>query len=242
MIVSDAFAREHLSGLDPVGQRLSLSRSEPRFATIVGVVGATRHLGLDEAPRPDIYRPLAQYPMTSTFLLAVRTPGDPTHLADLLRQAVGSLDPALPVENIKTMEALVGVRLAERRFYLTLLGLFAALAAALAATGIYGVMAYVVSQGRREIGIRLALGARTGQVRARLLRQGLAVVAAGAVAGIAMARGLSGSVPLDLFEITMTDMPTYVVAAGALVAMTAIACWLPTRRAAAVNPVEVLKD
>jgi ABC-type antimicrobial peptide transport system permease subunit len=103
-------------------------------------------------------------------------------------------------------------------------------------------MANVVSQGRREIGIRLALGARAGQVRARLVRQGLVVVAIGAGAGFLMARGLSGIVPLDLFEITMTDMPTYVVAAGALVAITAIACWLPTRRAAAVNPVEVLKD
>jgi putative ABC transport system permease protein len=242
VIVSDAFAREHLPGLNPVGQQLGFSISNPQFATIVGVVGATRHLGLDEAPRAEVYRPLAQAPATSTFLLAVHTTGDPARLADPVREAVGALDPALPVEEVKTMDALIGVRLAERRFYLTLLGLFATLAAALAATGIYGVMANVVSQGRREIGIRLALGARAGQVRARLVRQGLVVVAIGAGAGFLMARGLSGIVPLDLFEITMTDMPTYVVAAGALVAITAIACWLPTRRAAAVNPVEVLKD
>jgi putative ABC transport system permease protein len=242
VIVTDVFARQQLPGLDPVGQHLTFSRTNPTFATIVGVVGATRHLGLDEALRAEVYRPLAQNPGTSTLLLAVHTTGDPAQQGDAVRLAVGSLDPALPVENVKTMHALIAVRLAERRFYLTLLGLFAALAAALAATGIYGVMANVVSQGRREIGIRLALGARAGQVRARLVRQGLVVVAIGAGAGFLMARGLSGIVPLDLFEITMTDMPTYVVAAGALVAITAIACWLPTRRAAAVNPVEVLKD
>ena len=240
--VSEAFAREYLGGLDPVGQRLSFSTSTPRFRTIVGVVGGTRHFGLQQAPQPEVYRPLRQDPAQSQLLLAAHTTGDPAALAEPVRQAVGSLDPALPVQDVRTMGELIGRRLAERRFYLTLLGVFAALAAVLAATGIYGVMAFVIGQGRREIAIRLALGARAGQVRGRLVGQALVVVAIGGTTGLVLARALSSRVPLDLFEMEATDPLTYAAAAVGLVALATLACWLPTRRAVAVSPAEVLRD
>lgn len=141
-----------------------------------------------------------------------------------------------------TMSSLIGRRLAERRFYLTLLGLFAGLAAVLATTGIYGVMAGIVSQGRREIGIRLALGAPPGQVRVQLVRQALVVVAVGGGTGLLVARLLSTAVPLDLYEVPPTDPLTYAVATGGLVLLAILSTWLPTRLAARIDPVETLRD
>ncbi|MEZ5317341.1 MAG: ABC transporter permease [Vicinamibacterales bacterium] len=240
-VVSDVFVRLHMAGLAPVGQRIRTSKDEPPI-TIVGVVGATRHLGLDEAPRAEIYQPLAQVPDTSTLLLALRTTGDPDAVAPGLRAAVTGLDPALPVEGLTTMEGLLGNRLAERRFYVTLLSLFAALALALAATGIYGVMAFVVAQGRREIGIRLALGARPSQVRRRVVRQGLLVVGLGAAVGLVGARWLSGLLEARLFETSTGDPATYATAAIGLLAVATLACWIPARRTSAVDPAGVLRD
>jgi ABC-type antimicrobial peptide transport system permease subunit len=204
-------------------------------------VGATRHLGFDEAPRAEIYRPLAQDPDRSTLLVAARTIGTPMQLADELRRTVADLDPALPVEEVKAMDAMVGGRVAERRFYMTLLLLFATLAVALAATGIYGVMSYVVSQGRREIGIRLALGARPNQVQATIVRRGLAVVSLGAAAGFVGARVLSRFVEPELFEIARTDGLTYAAAGVCLLVIAATACWIPTRRAGR-SPLEALRE
>jgi putative ABC transport system permease protein len=249
-IVSDAFAAQHMGGLNPVGHRLRLPSShfgfgpQPRFdwARIVGVVPATRHRGLDEEPRPEIYRVLAQDPHTAQFQVALRTTGDPEAIAPALRAAVHALDAKLPVQGVKPLADLIADRLASRRFYMTLLTLFATLAAALAATGIFGVMAYVVSQGRREIGIRLALGARPGQVRSRVLVQGLTVVAAGAVAGLIGARLLSPLLSDELFRVTPTDPSTYAAAAALLLTVATLSCWIPARRTTRVDPAVVLRE
>jgi putative ABC transport system permease protein len=240
-VVSDAFARQFLTDLDPVGQRLRFPQAD-EDTTIVGVVGATRHLGLDEEPRAEIYLPFAQDADRATLLLAIRTSGDPALLAEALRRTVADLDRGLPVEEVKTMGALIAGRVAERRFYMTLLALFAGLAAVLAATGIYGVMSCLVGQSRREIGIRLALGARPIQVRAGVVRQGLTVVAVGAALGLVGARWLSDLLATQLFEVPTTDWATYALATAGLAILATLACWMPTRMASIISPVEALKD
>jgi putative ABC transport system permease protein len=240
-VVSDAFARQFLTDLDPVGQRLRFPQAD-EDTTIVGVVGATRHLGLDEEPRAEIYLPFAQDADRATLLLAIRTSGDPALLAEALRRTVADLDRGLPVEEVKTMGALIAGRVAERRFYMTLLALFAGLAAVLAATGIYGVMSCLVGQSRREIGIRLALGARPIQVRAGVVRQGLTVVAVGAALGLVGARWLSDLLATQLFEVPTTDWATYALATAGLAILATLACWMPTRMASIISPVEALRD
>jgi putative ABC transport system permease protein len=240
-IVSDAFAREHLPGLDPIGREISFGSAKPVWATIVGVVGATRHRGLDEDLRPEIYRPISQHEGTNTFLYVLRTATDPAAFVPAIRRAVGELDANLPVLEMKTMDALIAARLAERRFYLTLLTLFAVLAGALAAVGIYGVMSYVVSQGRKEIGIRLALGARPAQVRRGVLGQGLRVVIAGSAVGMLVALKLSSLLESQLFRTTTHDVPAFATAAVLLIGVAALACWIPASRTSRVDPVGALR-
>lgn len=140
------------------------------------------------------------------------------------------------------MDALIAGRTAERRFYMTLLTLFAILAGALAATGIYGVMSYIVTHARREIGIRLALGARPVQVRTRVLRQGLGLVAIGAAIGLAGAWSLSGLLEKQLFQITTADPGAYAGAVLLLLIVAAVACWLPATRTTRIDPATVLRD
>jgi putative ABC transport system permease protein len=241
VIVSDAFVRRHLDGAPPLGRRLASNRARPEWATIVGVVGSTRHRDLTEDLRPEIYYPLAQTTAPSTFLFAVRTAGDPAAVAPLLRSTIAALDPGLPVLDVSTMAALVDAKLAVPRFTMGLLGLFAALAVALAATGVYGVMSYVVGQGRREIGIRLALGARAWRVQRRVVGQGLAVVTAGAIAGITGAYWLTTLLESELFLITPHDPWTFAAAAAALFGIAALACWLPAARVSRVDPASVLR-
>ena len=242
-IVSDAFVREHMAGLDPIGQQVTFNSPKPQWSTIVGVVGATRHHGLDEALRPEIYRPITQQEgiISTTLLFAVRTATEPGAFAPLLRSAVHGLDPNLPVQEVRTMEELIGLRLAERRFYMTLLTMFAALAAVLAIVGVYSVMAYVVSQGRREIGIRLALGARPAQVRTGVLIQGLRVIGAGAAIGLAGALSLSGVLKKQLFATEPNDPMTLAIAAVTLVSIAIAACWVPALRTSRVDPVGALR-
>ena len=139
------------------------------------------------------------------------------------------------------MESAIGRNVAERRFYLVLLGAFAALAAILAAIGIYGVMSYVVTQGRRDIGIRLALGARASQVQAGVVSQGMRVVVVGVVAGVLGAYWLSGLLKEQVFSITSTDPATFASVAAGLLATAILACWLPARRTSRVDPVSVLR-
>jgi putative ABC transport system permease protein len=255
-IVSDAFARMHLAGVDPMGQlittsyspgrdapgqRVATSNPDPQWARIVGVAGATRHQSLAEAPRSEIYLPLAQQPGPGTLVLALRAAADPTSLAPALRATVRDVDPNLPVVDVTTMANLIGAKLARSRFAMNLMALFALLAAALATGGVYGVMAYTVSEGRREVGIRLALGAHTRQIQARVVVHGLAVVTAGAVGGGAAALWLSGLLKSELFSVTPTDLVAFAGAATTIVVIGLAACWLPARRLSRVDPAGVLR-
>jgi putative ABC transport system permease protein len=239
--VSDAFVRQHMPGMDPIGHRIRLGRTEP-WLTVAGVVASTRHLNLAEDLRPEIYVPTLQGDGPAMMQVAVRTRVSPSTLAEAMRSAVHSLDPKLPVQRIKTMTELISANVAERRFLMTLLALFAGLAAALAAIGVYSVMSFIVSQGRREIGIRLALGARPSQVQRRLVGQGLRVVVIGAIVGLGASLLLTRLLKSQLFETQPNDPLTIVTMTALVVAAAALACWIPARRTSRVDPTESLRQ
>ena len=240
VVVSDEFVRLHMGGLEPIGRQIKFVRNEQPL-TVVGVAGSTRQLGLDEKLRSDMYTPVTQHSGTTSMQIALRTDGDPLAAAPALRAIVKSLDPLLPLQEVRTMDDLIGRNLAQRRFYLVLLGAFASLAGVLAAIGVYGVMSYVVSQGRRDIGIRLALGARATQVQAGVIAQGFRVVAVGLAVGLIGAYWLSGLLEKEVFAIKSTDPITFAGVAAALLVAAIVACWIPARRTSRVDPVTVLR-
>jgi putative ABC transport system permease protein len=258
-VVNEAFVRQHLADLEPIGQLVRTQRdnagaartttlinapaaqpSTPTWITIVGVIGDTRHVRLEDRPQPELYRPLAQ---TSAwmFVLALRTDGDPIALDRPLREAVTQLDSGLPLDQVRTMAQAIDRTTAQRRYYMTLLGLFAAVAVVLAVVGTYGVMSYVSGLRRREIGIRLALGATGGGVERLLLRQGLRPVVAGIAVGAIGALWTGALLQDQLFQVEPRDPQTIAGAAIAFVVVGALACWLPARRSSAVDPVSVLR-
>jgi putative ABC transport system permease protein len=242
MVVNDAFARTHLAGLEPLGQRINVAgRATPVWSTIVGVVGNARHFNLEDEPQPEVYRPLAQAP-TSMMTLALRTTESPEALAPALRAAVAEIDPHLPVQQIASMRGLVEKSVATRRFYMSLLTVFAAVALVLAACGIYGVMSCSVAERVREMAIRLALGARPSALTWRVIAQGMRPVAAGIVLGVPAALALSRLIESQLFLTSRRDPLTLVLVCLTLAAAGAAAGWLPARRTARVDPLNVLRS
>jgi len=206
----------------------------------VGVVDDMRNRRLEEDPKPNLYRPLKQSSNLAVSLV-LKTRNDPDSLRAALAGEVRAVDPDLPTYGVRPMEELLATATASRRFSTQLLTAFAVLALLLAAVGIYGVMAFVVGQRTREMGIRVALGAHPREVVTLVLREalGLAVagVAAGAVGAIIMSRYLSGM----LFEVKATDPGTYAGIAALLTVTAAVAAWRPARRAAAVDPILALR-
>jgi putative ABC transport system permease protein len=241
MVVSDVFAKKLLPGADPIGQLVSLDRGKT-WLTVVGVAAATRNTGLDEDLRAEMFTPVAQSTEPApTLLIAVRTTTEPSAFARAIRDVVGSVDRDLPVQDLKTMEELVGRTVADRRFFMTLLASFAALAAVLAVVGVYGVMSFLVGQGRREIGIRLALGARAGQVQRGLMLRALRVVSTGLAIGLVGAWWLTSLLATQLFHVTPHDPVTLVSVVVLLGGAAALASWIPSRRSSRVDPVIVLR-
>jgi putative ABC transport system permease protein len=230
-----------MPGMDPIGHRIKLTRTG-QWLTVAGVVASTRQMELSEKLRAEVYVSRWQMEGPPWIQVAIRTRVDPSTLAQPLRSAVSGLDPKLPVQELKTMTQLIASSVAERRFLMTLLTLFAVLAAALAAIGVYGVMSFIVSQGRREIGIRLALGARPGQVQRRLVGQGLRVVGIGAAAGLGASLLLTRLLKSQLFETRPNDPMTIALATTMLIGAAALACWIPARRTSRVDPTESLRQ
>ena len=242
VIVSDVFVRQHLTGLDPIGQRISTDRGKPVWATIVGVVGSTRHLSFSEDYRSDIYYPLPQSASVTSLLFALKTAGDPESFVTAVRGVIRDLDPNLPVTDLQSLDDFLSAKLARPRFAMGLLALFAGLAGALAITGIGGVLWSIVSQGRREIGIRLALGAQRGHVQRGVVRQGLLVVTVGTVVGLIAASWLTQLLESELFLVTPTDPLVFATAVTGFFVAATVACWLPAARVAHVEPAVVLRE
>lgn len=243
VVVNETFVRRFLPGEDPIGRRFTRGNptdSAAVWQTIVGVVADARRSGLAEPPRPEAFRPSTQVAARS-FEILVRTTGPALELAAPIRAALRDLDSQIAMAQLRTVEGAMAEAVAARRFVMLLLGGFAALALVLAAIGIYGILAYLVSQRRREIGIRLALGAEPGAVLGMVLRQSLVQVMPGVVLGVAGALALTRLLQSQLFGVQRTDPVTFLAVAGLLVGVAVLASWIPARRAARVSPMTALR-
>jgi len=236
-VVNETLARHLWPSADPVGQRLPLLGDE---LTVIGVVGNTRHEGLGQDPASEIYVPSLQQPEES-MQLAVRTAQDPTSLASAVRGQIAAIDPEQPIYNVTTLAQTLSESVAPRRFNMLLLGIFAAIALALATVGIYGVMAFSVTQRTHEIGIRMALGAERREVLGLVVRQGLRLTVVGVVLGVAGALALTRFLTGFLYGVRATDPATFVVVSLALVTISILASYIPARRATKVDPMVALR-
>jgi putative ABC transport system permease protein len=243
-VISQALARARWPNQDPLGQTVEFGNmdGELRLLTVVGVVGDIRDRSLEAPPPPIIFVDYRQRPRaTSTFDVVLRTAGDPAALPPAVRAIVHRLDPTLP-PSFNTFTAVVGRSLAARRFNMILVGLFAATALLLALIGIYGVMSYAVTRRTREVGIRMALGAQTGDVLRLILAQEVRTTLAGVAVGIAGALALTRFMRSLLFGVSPSDPLTFAAVALLLVAVALFASFVPARRATAVDPLHALRS
>jgi putative ABC transport system permease protein len=245
VILNDAAVRRFWPGEDPLGRRISFNFGEPRWLTIVGVVGNVKHGGLEAESNPEAYLPFLQSHFPSqarSMMLAVRASGDAPGLSGLVRAAVASVDPEQPPPHTRAMAELIAASVAPRRLNLGLLLAFALVALALTAEGLYGVMAYLVLQRTREIGVRMALGASVGHVVSLVLRQTGSLALAGIGLGALLALGLSRFVASQLFGIAPTEPLVYVATSGLLLAVALVAVAVPVWRAVRVDPLVALRE
>jgi ABC-type antimicrobial peptide transport system permease subunit len=225
---------------DPIGERVRFGPELP-WMTVIGVAGDVRSRRLTEPPQPILYRSLEQSSDLSMSLL-IRTRGETPDLGEQVAREVRAVDPDLPVYAVRTMTDLIDAAVAQRQFLMRLLVAFGMLATALALLGIYGVMSYSVSRRTREIGIRMAIGARQADVSGMVMRSGLALTGAGALAGVAASLGLSRLVRSQLFGVQPSDPLTMGSVLVLMTAVAATAAYLPARRAARVDPVAALRS
>ena len=243
VVINRSMAERYWPGGDPVGKPLELRGAifdGARRVTIVGVVGDVKHGGLDDPTMPQIYAAQAQVPFIFATLV-VRTELEPMALANSVRAAVWSVDPEQPVWKVRTMESLLTTSLRSRSLTTLLLDIYSAIALMLAALGIYGVIAYVVSQRTRELGIRMALGAQPRQIVAAVVRQGLALALAGVALGSVGAALLARLVRSQLFGVSAADPLTFAAMLVLLTAVALVASWLPARRATRIDPASALR-
>jgi putative ABC transport system permease protein len=238
--LSKSAARSMFGRREAVGNQISLDGPKGPWLYVVGVVADTRNYTLERQPWPEIFLPYLQQPsLFMTFV--VRTEGNPMQLATGLRQAIQSVDRNQPVSNIQTMDDVVEKILAPRRFKLILLGLFALVALALAAVGLYGVIAFSVTERTHEIGIRVALGARKSDVLRLMMAHGLKLTLAGAAIGIAGAATLTRFLSGLLYGVKPTDPITFLAVSLILIAVALVASYIPARRATRVDPMVALR-
>jgi predicted permease len=244
-VVNETAARRYWPGTTPIGHRVrfpGMDRHPDEWLTIVGVVGDVRSYTLDDAPTPAIYIHYPQRPERLQWgaTLVVRGTTPPARLADAVRARIRATDPNVPAR-VSSLEAFVERSVADRRFLTTVLTGFAVMALGLAALGIYGVLAYAVAQRRREIGVRMALGAPRGAVRAMVLGDAMRAVVPGAVLGIAGALALSRLIRGMLYGVTTADPVTFAAVVAVLAAVALLASWLPARRATRVDPLTAIR-
>lgn len=238
-VINETMARRFFPGEDPIGKRIDIS-GPTYLREIVGIVGDVKQEGLRTPPSPQVYEPFAQKPGRS-FAVVVRSTADPGRCAEAIRQAVRTLDPNLPVSDVRLMQERVDAALVRDWFSVLLLGLFAALALVLALVGVYGVMAFSVAQRTREIGIRLALGATPSGILRLVLGQSFRLVLAGLAIGLGGSLALAGIIDRLLYDTGPRDPMTLAGVSLLLLAVAAVAALVPARRAARVEPVVTLR-
>jgi len=245
VVINEVFARRHFAGENPLGHRLRLQGQERDPLLIIGVVGNVRQLGLDEQLTPEVYVPLLQDPLSTTYqrsmTIVARTKSDPGAIAGPLRAAVASVDKSLPVYALKAMTEHLHESLARRRFNLILLTVFSGVALALAAVGIYGVISYGVTQRTHEMGIRMALGAKPRDVVQLVVRQAMVLALGGVGIGLLAAWALTRLMKSLLFNVGATDPLTFVAIAALMSLIALLACLIPARRATKVDPLVALR-
>jgi putative ABC transport system permease protein len=245
-IINDAMAKQFWPGQDPLGRRFRMDDERQPWVTIVGVVASARQMGLDLAGRAEMYFPSTQAFGAEGFFtprdLAVKVSGNPLDLAAAVRAAVWSVDRNQPIADVQPLERLVTKELVAQEEQLWLLISFAAIALLLAALGLYGLLSYSVVQRTRDIGLRMALGARRSLVLGEVVRNGLQLVAIGLAIGMAAAALLTRVTASLLYGVKPGDMATYGVVAIVLLATGAVACVVPAMRATRIDPAAALRS
>jgi putative ABC transport system permease protein len=243
-IVNQALAKQYFPSEEPVGKRVRWARDDQvNWITVIGVAGDVKHFGLDIPEQPALYTP---YPQSGRAWkrwmgLTVRTQGEPASFMGAIKQAIWKLDSQLPLTKVHSMTEVMSLSLAERRFNLLLLSIFAAVALALATSGIYGVIAFAVTQRAHEIGVRMALGAQARDVLKLIVKQGAKLALLGTALGLTGAFVLTRWLRTLLFSVSATDPLTFAVIALLLVGVAMLACWIPARRATKVDPMIALR-
>jgi putative ABC transport system permease protein len=242
-LIDDTLAHRYWPGEDPIGKQIkagALNSTAP-WTTIVGVVSSIKSDGFDAPAMPHVYFPLLQNPGV-TAAIYLRTSTDPGTLGDAIRGEVQSVDPGIPVFAVRTLNEVVAKSLADRRFALTILAVFAGVALLLASIGIYGVMAYTFSQRTHEIGVRVALGAQRADILRMALGEGMLLVVIGLGIGLIGAAIVTRFLRSMLFSVTATDPLTFASIAFLLAAVALFACFIPAQRATQVDPLVALRE
>jgi putative ABC transport system permease protein len=241
VIISEEMARRYWPDEDPIGKPvLVLSFGRTPF-TVVGVAGDVRSVGLESDPKPTVYASTPFAASWNPMNLVFRTTGDPMAQVSAIRSTLGSIDPNIPAYDVRTVDDLLSTSLGSRKFTMFLLGTFAGVALLLACVGLFGVMAYLVSQRTHEIGVRLALGARPGDVFRLIIGRGMALASVGSVLGLGGAWAIGRFLETLLYQIKPTDPITLASAPFVLLAVALLACYVPARRAMRVDPMVALR-
>ena len=243
VVVNEEFAKRFFPNGEAIGKRIRLGKltSDFPWATIVGIVGDVRGFALDEPPLPTMYWPVAQIRATPSLAIVVRTESDPAALGPAVRDAIREIDQTQPIYDMQTLEQLVAKSLDQRRFTLTLMVLFGVIALVLSAIGIYGVMAFAVTQRTQEIGIRMALGASAIDVLKMVVGSGMFLAVIGVVVGLIGAFALTRLIASLLFGVSPTDLVTFALVTAGLLLVALLACYIPARRATKVDPLVALR-
>jgi predicted permease len=247
VLLTESAVRQYFPNEDPIGKRITLGWGRgpgtPRAGgEVVGIIGDVKDAGLDETDPPQIYLDYRQWPV-SGMSVVMKTAVSPASVSEAARRAVYSVDPNMPVANVRTLEDIVSRSISQPRFYMTLLAVFAAVALVLAAIGIFGVLSYAVAQRTREIGIRMALGAQERTVLGLVVRQAMALAGGGVAIGVVCALLLSRSlVAALLFSTSPHDAVTFATVAVLLTAVALAASYIPARRATRVDPIVALRS
>ncbi len=243
VIINDTFKKQYWPNESPLGKRIQTDDETP-WQTIVGVVKDVRERGLELDLKPAVYLPVVQVPKGWNIpsQLAIRTSMNPLAVAKAAREVIWSVDRDQPISDIRTMDDIVDLEVADHKQQTTLLGAFAALALVLATLGIYGVLSYAVTQRTREIGLRMALGANAGDVTRMVVGQGLALTALGIASGLAAAFALTRAMTKLLVGVVAGDPTVYTAVAALLAVVAFVACYIPAFRASRVDPMIALRD